>query len=91
VKANPDYFRGRSDNTRTWRKAHPGYQKAWRAKGRALKDCFAAPRRDCFAEIQDESPPPEAVKSIRLWYRPGFRVRYKTRSGWQVAIDGAPG
>lgn len=79
VEANPRYFQGRSDNTRTWREANPGYQKAWRAKRRIgfFKTC----------EIQDKIRPEIRVKSISLWYRPGQQVRYKTRSGWEVAID----
>ena len=52
VKANPDYFTGRYENTKEWREQHPGYQKQWRAGKRC--------------EIQDEIPHSSPVKSIRL-------------------------
>lgn len=51
VKANPGYFKGRYENTRQWRKAHPDYQRQWRARR---------------GEIQDEIPPKSPVKTLRL-------------------------
>lgn len=51
-ESNPDYFKGRYENTKQWRKEHPGYQAALRAKKRA--------------EIQDEIPPPRPVRTIRI-------------------------
>lgn len=72
VKANPEYYRERYGNTKAWRQNNPDYQRRWRGRRR---------------EIQDTIRPPTPVKLIRLWYRPGQEVRYKTRSGWQVAID----
>jgi hypothetical protein len=51
VEANPDYFNGRYENTKQWRKEHPGYQRKWRSKRR---------------EIQDEIRPAKPVKIIRL-------------------------
>jgi hypothetical protein len=57
---NSTYFKGRYEDTRAWRKAHPGYQKAWRAGKRS--------------EIQTQSKDPvifreNPIKSIRLHLR----------------------
>ena len=51
LKKNPDYFKGRSDNTRQWRHAHPGYQQR---------------RRQKIHEIQDSIDSPSPMKSVRL-------------------------
>ena len=51
VEANPGYFQGRYENTKQWRKQHPGYQRLWRAKGR---------------EIQEEIPCKSPIKTMRL-------------------------
>ncbi len=51
VKANPEYFHGRYEETRRWRVKNPGYQKAWRAKRR---------------EIQDEIHPASPMRIIRF-------------------------
>lgn len=88
LNANPDAFKGRYDNTKAWRESHPGWQNAWRA-GRRSGVCQTRALKDCSAEIQDAIRPETRVKSISLWYRPGQQVRYKTRSGWEVAIDAA--
>jgi hypothetical protein len=52
VKANPDYFHGRYENTKEWREQHPDYQKQWRAEKRS--------------EIQDKIPHSTPVKSVRI-------------------------
>lgn len=51
VKANPEYFKGRYENTRAWRSLHPDYQRQWRAKRH---------------KIQDEIPSKTPLKTIRL-------------------------
>lgn len=51
VRKNPDYFKGRYDEVLVWRKTHPDYQRAWRAKRR---------------EIQDEKPMVTPCRTIRL-------------------------
>ncbi len=51
VEANPEYFNGRYENTKAWRRLHPDYQRRWRAKRREIQD-----------EIQSTTP----IKSIRL-------------------------
>lgn len=51
VEANPEYFKGRYENTKAWRRLHPDYQRKWRAKQR---------------EIQDEIPSTTPIKSIHL-------------------------
>ena len=51
VKTNPEYFKGRYENTKSWRRLHPDYQRQWRAKRR---------------EIQDEIPSKTPIKTIRL-------------------------
>ena len=75
VAANPDYFKGRYENTKEWRKQHPDYQKQWRAGKRR--------------EIQDETPPSASVKSLdhsgntlpmRVLRDRQGDARYKTRS-----------
>lgn len=58
-EANPEYYRGRYENTKRWRKEHPGYQRLWRAKRR---------------EIQDEIELGTPIKTLRLvvpvkWFR----------------------
>jgi hypothetical protein len=55
LEGEPGYFRGRSEATREWRAARPGYQKAWRAKKRC--------------EIQTQIPGETPLKSIRLHLR----------------------
>lgn len=52
VRRNPDYFRGRSAETRAWRLKNPGYQKAWRARRRL--------------EIQDEMPGNSSIITMHL-------------------------
>lgn len=59
-KANPEYFRGRSEYVKNWRKNNPGYQKRWRAKKRS--------------EIQTEIPPVSPIRSIPLKIRAGTRI-----------------
>jgi hypothetical protein len=51
VNNNPGYFKGRYDNTRRWRRAHPDYQRQ---------------RRQKIREIQDETARETPVKSVRL-------------------------
>ena len=51
VEANPGYFQGRYGYVREWRKRNPDYQRRWREKRR---------------EIQDEIPPENPVKTMRL-------------------------
>lgn len=51
LEANPDAFRNRYINVKTWLETHPGYLKAWRAR-----------RRDIQDEIHRETP----VKIMRL-------------------------
>lgn len=51
VEANPEYFKGRYENTKAWRELHPDYQRQWRAKRH---------------KIQDEIPSTTSMKSIRL-------------------------
>lgn len=48
---NPDYFKGRYEETKAWRGKKPDYQRLWRAKRR---------------EIQDELGPKSPLKSIQL-------------------------
>lgn len=38
VTKNPDYYRGRYENTRLWLESHPGYLKNWRFKRRDIQD-----------------------------------------------------
>jgi hypothetical protein len=52
--ANPDYFKGRYENTREYRRKHPDYQREYRA------------RRKKEAEIQDKIPLKKPLKTIRL-------------------------
>lgn len=44
---NPDYFKGRYENTKTWRGKNPAYQKQWRKKRREIQDAIgdASPLR----------------------------------------------
>ena len=51
VAANPGYFDGRSAYVQEWRSRNPDYQRRWRSKRR---------------EIQDEIPPENPVKTLRL-------------------------
>lgn len=55
VKKNPDYFKGRYENTKQWRKNNPDYQRQWRAKNRKKRN-----------EIQDEIPSKSSLKTISL-------------------------
>ena len=57
VESNPGYFKGRYDNTKTWRSANPDYQRKWRLKSREIQD-----------ELKDKSP----TKTIRLVMPPQF-------------------
>ena len=52
--ANPDYFRGRYENTKEFRKKHPEYQREYRA------------RRKIQVEIQDKIPLKNPITIIRL-------------------------
>ena len=58
-RKNPGYFHGRYGYVKTWRKAHPDYQKAWR-----VKRC---------SEIQTQIPSETLVKSIRIHVRTPLR------------------
>ena len=51
VEANPDYFNGRYNEVKEWRKKHPDYQRFWRKRTR---------------EIQDKTPPADPVKTMVL-------------------------
>ena len=51
-KANKDYFKGRYEYLKEWRKEHPEYQKQWRAKK--------------GGEIQTQLPPVKSITTIRL-------------------------
>jgi len=53
LKKNKDYFAGRYSNTKSWRDAHPGYQRTLRKKHKTR-------------EIQDACPELSAGKSIYL-------------------------
>lgn len=53
-EANPDYFKGRYENTKEFRKKHPEYQREYRA------------RRKIQVEIQDEIPLKSPIKTICL-------------------------
>src|SRR3990172_9892670 len=52
LESNAGYFHGRYAYVREWRNRNPDYQRRWRAT-----------RRD---EIQDEIPPENPVKTVRL-------------------------
>lgn len=63
VSKNKDYFKGRYENTKQWRKDHPGYQRQQRKKSR---------------EIQDTIPCTSPMKSVRLllpeqWFKRGIQ------------------
>ena len=51
LKKNPDYFKGRYEQTKEFREKNPTYQSEWRAKRR---------------EIQDEIPSSGPIKTIRI-------------------------
>ncbi len=55
LENNPGYFKGRYTEIKEWRKAHPDYQRRWRARRRAKR-----------REIQDEITPSKPVITIRL-------------------------
>jgi len=64
----PDYFKGLfyESYVKPWRAAHPGYQKAWRAKKR-LRDKVAH-------EIKTQIPTVSPMQSIRLNLRVPLRL-----------------
>lgn len=70
---NPGYFKGRYEDTRTWRLSHEGYQRRWRQKRR---------------EIQDTCERQRPLKSVRLLV-PGFWLNRKIQDTMAVvtAID----
>lgn len=65
LESNPGYFEGRYPEIKEWRKAHPDYQRRWRAKRRKIQDeispskpiliiRLAIPAKLLKGEIQDE-------------------------------------
>ena len=80
LESNPGYFAGRYDCVKQWRKEHPDYQRRWRAKRR---------------EIQDEIPPSNAIRTIRLeipaeWFKGEIQdeIRLKRQCGCGFFIAG---
>lgn len=78
---NPDYFRGRYEHTKRWRKNHPEYQRLWRARRR---------------EIQDEICLKTPVKTLRLvvpekWFRGEIQdeIRLLRQCGCGFFVTGA--
>ena len=59
-RKNPEYFLGRYEVVKSWRLAHPGYQKRRRCKK----------AREIQAQIPSESP----IKSMRLHLRCKWRL-----------------
>lgn len=87
---NRGYFKGRSENTKAWRKDHPQYQKTWRrgkrgeiqdaiqVKGPIKSIAFEVPVQSITVEIQD-SCRAQMPKWLRFRIN-GRGVRYKTAS-----------
>lgn len=82
MKANPEGFHGRYENTKAWLQNRPGYLKAWRAR-----------RRDIQDKIHRETP----VKIMRLAVPVGLlgdiqdeiRLVRQCGCGFYVAGEGA--
>ena len=60
-RKNPDYFQGRYEVVRAWRKEHPDYQTEWRGKKRL--------RAESSREKQGEKTSETPIKSIRIHLR----------------------
>jgi hypothetical protein len=81
-RANPGYFDGRYETTKAWRAAHPGYQRAWRARHRGEIQTLIRPQpRLQSVRLQLRAPPPLGeIQTLILRLRP---------SGSGLWVDGA--